>query len=104
MDLLLSPAVSIKVKVPCSFSIVMSTASLVVPAMSETMQRFSPATLFTREDLPTLGLPITATLTISPSGSSSCSSGRDSITLSSRSPVPWPWTEETITGSPSPRL
>ena len=30
--------------------------------MSETMHRFSPATLFTREDLPTLGLPMTATL------------------------------------------
>ena len=104
MDFFRSPAVSMKVKVPCGFSMVISTASRVVPAMSETMHRFSPATRFTKEDLPTLGLPMTATLMTSPSGSSSSPWGRLSSTRSSRSPVPWPWTEDTITGSPRPRL
>ena len=37
-------------------------ASRVVPAMSETMTRSSPRMRLMREDLPTLGLPMTATL------------------------------------------
>ena len=48
-------------------------ASRVVPATLETMTRSSPRILFTREDLPALGLPITATLMASSSSSSSSS-------------------------------
>ena len=57
------------VNTPYLFSMVVSTASRVVPAMLETMQRFSPETRFTREDLPTFGLPMTATFIRSSSSS-----------------------------------
>ena len=59
---LLIPAVSINTNLPLSFSTTVSTASRVVPAMSETITLSSPAILFTREDFPAFGFPITATL------------------------------------------
>ena len=39
-----------------------SVASRVVPAIFETITRSSPAILFIKEDLPTFGFPIIATL------------------------------------------
>ncbi len=85
---LLMPAVSINTNLPCSFSISVSVASRVVPAMLETITLSSPAIALMSEDLPTLGLPITATLTVSLSSSSFSSSGKYFITSSSKSPVP----------------
>ncbi len=61
---LLIPAVSIKLYFPCSFSKYESIASRVVPAILLTITLFSPRILFTREDFPTFGFPITATFTI----------------------------------------
>jgi len=84
------PAVSMKMNFPNRFSINVSVASLVVPAIFETMTRSSPAMALISEDLPTFGLPITATRILSSSSSSSSSSGKYLITSSSRSPVPWP--------------
>ena len=49
-------------------------ASLVVPAMSDTITLFSPVSLLIMDDLPTLGLPTMATLGLSSSTSSSLSS------------------------------
>ena len=59
------PAVSMKTYLPNSFSTTVSVASRVVPATSETIIRSSPATRLMREDLPTFGLPMTATRTYS---------------------------------------
>ena len=56
------PAVSMNTYRPHWFSTGVSEASRVVPAWSATIIRSSPHTRLTREDLPTLGLPITATL------------------------------------------
>ena len=98
------PAVSMKTNLPLSFSNRESMASRVVPAMSETITRSSPRILFTREDFPALGFPITATLMASSSSSSPSSGGKYWRQASSRSPVPCPWTAETAMGSPSPRL
>ena len=81
-----------------------SVVSLVVPAMSDTIARFTPLILFTSDDLPTLGFPMIATLIISSSSSSSSHSGRYLSTSSSKSPVPCPCDAETATGSPKPRL
>ena len=101
-DLRRMPAVSMKTYFPYAFSRGVSTASRVVPATSLTMTRFSPSTRLTREDLPTLGLPITATRITSSSAASSSSSGKYAKQASSRSPVPCPCTAETAIGSPSP--
>ena len=39
-----------------------STGSRVVPAISETIERSSPANALSNDDLPTFGRPISATL------------------------------------------
>ena len=75
-DFFLIPAVSINVYLPCSFSTGVSTASLVVPAILLTIFLFDPIILFIREDLPTLGFPISAIFILSSSFSSTCFSGR----------------------------
>ena len=93
-----------KLNFPYSFSINVSVVSRVVPAISETIARFTPLILLTSDDLPTFGLPIMATLITSSSSSSSSFSGRYLRTSSSKSPVPWPCAAETATGSPKPRL
>ena len=95
---------SIKLKHPNSFSAKVSIESLVVPATLETIHLFSPVILFISDDLPTFGLPITATFITAFCPSSGISSGKFFKTSSSKSPVPWPCTEETIIGSPNPKL
>ena len=60
-DLRRMPAVSTKIYLPYLFSKRVSTLSRVVPATLLTMTRFSPRMRFTSEDLPTFGLPMTAT-------------------------------------------
>ena len=76
LDFLRIPAVSMNRYLPFSFSKGLSTASRVVPATLETMTRSSPRMRLTREDLPTLGFPMTATLMTSSSSSSSSSGGK----------------------------
>ena len=104
LDFFRIPAVSMNRYLPRPFSKGLSTASRVVPATSLTMTRSCPRMRLTREDLPTLGLPMMATLMTSSSSSSSSSGGKYWKQASSRSPVPWPWTAETAMGSPRPRL
>ena len=77
-----------KINFPFSFSITVSVASLVVPAIFETITRSSPEIRFINEDLPTFGLPMIATLIESSSSVSSISSGKYFIISSSISPVP----------------
>ena len=61
----LIPAVSIKLYFPLLFSKYESIASRVVPAILLTITLFSPSILFTKDDFPTFGFPITATFIIS---------------------------------------
>ena len=100
----LNPAVSIKTYFPYSFSNLESIASLVVPAILLTINLFSPKILLIKEDFPTFGFPITATFISSDASSSSCFSGRLSYIASRTSPMPIALTEETLYGSPSPKL
>ena len=65
-----------------------SMASRVVPATSETMERFLLARRFASEDLPTLGRPTMAMESMSSSSSASSSSGKQATMSSRRSPVP----------------
>ena len=102
LDLRRMPAVSMKIYLPYLFSRRVSTASRVVPAISATMTRFSPSTRLTSEDLPTFGLPMTATRMRSSSSSPSSSGGKFSMHASSISSVPWPWMAESAIGSPRP--
>ena len=81
-----------------------STASLVVPAISETISLFSPISLLIKDDLPTLGFPIIATFVISSSSSSSLGSGKKETTSSRRSPIPNWLAEDIGCGSPIPKL
>ena len=104
LDFFRIPAVSIKRYLPSLFSKKLSTASRVVPAISLTMTRSSPRMRLTREDFPTFGLPMTATLMTSSSSRSSSSGGKYWMQASRSSPVPCPWTAETGMGSPRPRL
>ena len=67
---------------PCLFSIGVSTASLVVPAILLTIFLFEPIILFIKDDFPTFGLPINAIFILSSSFSSTCFSGK-SFTISS---------------------
>ena len=102
LDLRRMPAVSMNTYLPYLFSKGVSTASRVVPATFETMTRFSPRMRFMSDDLPTLGLPMTATFILSSSSSPSSRGGKWATHSSSRSPVPWPWTAERAMGSPRP--
>ena len=79
-------------------------ASLVVPAISDTITRFLPRSLLIIDDLPTLGFPTIATLGLSSSSSLPASSGKCLITSSSMSPRPSFPIAETGIGSPIPRL
>src|SRR6202012_4581266 len=85
-------------------SISSSTGSRVVPATSSTSTRCSPASLLSRLDLPTLGLPSSATRR-GPDGAvrgSGGVSGSASSTASSRSPLARPCSALTGYGSPQP--
>ena len=82
----------------------MSIASLVVPAISETITRLFPISLLIIEDLPTLGLPTMAILGLSSSSSISEPSGKFFTTSSSISPIPSFEAADTGIGSPIPRL
>ena len=104
MFFFLIPAVSIKTYFPNSFWNSESIASLVVPAISLTIILFSPRILFINDDFPTLGLPIRATFIASSSSSLSSFSGSASQILSKTSPIPIALTDETLCGSPSPKL
>lgn len=66
----LRPAVSINIYSLPSYFMAVSIASLVVPAISDTITLSSRASLLISDDLPTLGLPTIATLGLS--SSSSC--------------------------------
>ena len=55
------PAVSTNRMVMSSCWITLSTASRVVPAMGETIERSSPTRRFSRVDFPTFGRPMMAT-------------------------------------------
>ena len=101
---LLTPAVSINTYFPFSFSKLESIASLVVPAISLTIVLFSPNILFTNDDLPTFGFPITATFIISSSSSSIVFSGKFSYISSNTSPIPIALLADIGYGSPNPRL
>ena len=72
--------------------------------VTSSTSRSSPRMRLTREDFPTFGLPMTATLMTSSSSRSSSSGGKYWMQASRRSPVPCPWTAETGMGSPRPRL
>ena len=84
------PAVSTKMYLPCAFSTGVSTASRVVPGMSDTMTRSCPVMRLISELLPAFGLPMTATRTTPSSGGVSSGSGNSSSTASSTSPQPVP--------------
>ncbi len=87
-DFFLIPAVSMNTNFPSSFSITVSVASLVVPAISETITLSSPAILLISEDFPTFVFQITATFTYSSEYCSVSSSGKYLNISSSKSPVP----------------
>ena len=79
-------------------------ASLVVPAISETITRFSPVSLLISDDLPTFGLPTMAMRGLSSSASSNISWVKCFATSSNKSPIPSLDAADTGTGSPIPRL
>ena len=93
-----------KLYLPVSFSKYESIASLVVPATSLTITLFSPRILFTKEDLPTFGFPIMATLITSSFSSPSSFSGKCSYIASSTSPIPSAFVDDTGYGVPIPKL
>ena len=98
------PAVSTNRQVVPPSSISSSTGSRVVPATASTSTLVSPASLFSRLDLPTLGRPIRA-MRRGPPSAPNCSrgaSGSASSTASSRSPLPRPCSALTGRGSPRP--
>ena len=99
-----SPAVSIKIYSLSSCLIAVSMASLVVPAISDTITRFSPRSLLTIEDFPTFGFPTMAIFGRSSSSVSPAPSGKCETTSSSISPIPSLDAAEIGTGSPIPRL
>ena len=88
------PAVSIKTYSLSLYTISVSIASLVVPAMSDTITRFSPAILLIMDDFPTLGFPTMAILGLSSSSSVSASLSNSPVTASSISPSPSLFTDE----------
>ena len=82
-------------------------ASLVVPAIFDTITLFSPQSLLMIEDFPTLGFPTMAILGVVSSSSSKASPARFaqfSLIASRRSPKPSFEAAETPIGSPIPRL
>ena len=95
---------SIKRQVDPPKSINSSTASLVVPSASSTSTLEDPAKTFRRDDLPTLGLPTSATLRYPSSAGCEPTSGNCEINKSNKSPLPLPCKAETNRGSPSPKF
>ena len=69
-----------------------------------TITLFSPSILLTKEDFPTFGFPINATLTTVPSSSLLSDFGSKSNIASNTSPIPMAFLDETAYGSPSPKL
>ncbi len=100
----LRPAVSIRIYSFLFLRIGVSIASLVVPAIFDTITRFSPSSLLIMEDLPTLGLPTIAILGRSSSSSISGLVLKCLTTSSSISPKPNFEVAEMGLGSPIPRL
>ena len=98
------PAVSIRTYSFPLYLTCVSTASRVVPAISDTITLFSPISLLIIEDLPTLGLPTMATFGLSSSSSVYKLSSKWEITSSSISPKPSLFTLLIGKGSPIPRL
>ncbi len=87
-----------------SISISESTGSTVVPATSCTTDRSSPASRFSNELLPTLGLPTSATRRGPPPvDADSATAGSTATTSSSRSATPRPCIALTAYGCPSPK-
>ena len=81
----------------------MSTASLVVPSMEETMTLSSPSIAFTKDDFTTFGLPMIANeIDLSSLEPISSSLGNLEQTSSNKSPIPIPWIAEITKGSPNP--
>lgn len=78
-------------------------ASVVVPAIDETITLFSWRIVLTKLDLPTLGRPIIAKLTFS-FFSVWIYFGSLAIIISNKSPKPIPWLADTKIGSPKPTL
>ena len=99
-----SPAVSINTYSVSLWTISVSMASLVVPATSETITRFSPNRRLISEDLPAFGFPTTAIFGLSSSSCSILSRSITSSTASSISPSPSLLLADTGWGSPMPRL
>ena len=75
-----------------------------VPAISETIERSSPAKALSKDDLPTFGRPIKATLRYPSCTCARPTSGRCATTLSNRSPLPRPCKADTKYGSPNPKF
>ena len=102
-DLRRIPAVSTNIHSSSSITTNSSTGSTVVPATLSTTARFSPVNAFSRLDLPTFGLPSSATR-CGPRGRAwpEPSSGKAASTTSNKSPLPRPCSAETVYGSPSP--
>ena len=98
------PAVSINTYSFPLYLMSVSIASLVVPAISDTITRSSCASLLIREDFPTFGFPIIAIFGRSSSSMPAASSGKCFTTSSSISPSPSMEEAETGCGSPIPRL
>ena len=98
------PAVSITVKVSPSRSKTTSTASRVVPSISETIMRSSPARWLTSVDLPAFRRPTTAIFMSGVSvGFSSGAPGRWSAMHWRRSVIPSPfWALMTMGSPPTP--
>ena len=71
-----TPAVSMTMYVRPSFSMRTSTASRVVPGISETMTRSAPASELMNVLLPALRLPTTAIFMATWAGASAVSAGR----------------------------
>ena len=79
-------------------------ASLVVPAILETITLLSPVSLLIIEDFPTFGFPTMAIRGLSSSSASSLRDAKCSVTLSNISPSPLLWAAEIAIGSPIPKL
>ena len=99
-----SPAVSINTYSLSLYTICVSMASRVVPAISDTITRSSPAILLMMDDFPTFGFPTMAIRGLSSSSSVNASLSKYSVTASSISPRPSLLTDEIGYGSPIPRL
>ena len=78
----------------------MSIESRVVPAIGETITRFSLVSAFTREDFPAFGFPMIAILV--DSSYPYISSGKPATIASSKSPILSILTELIAIGSPNP--